>query len=168
MFKKFFQNQKTHSQCNQNKRGITVVEILIIISVLVILTVVALPQFYKMRENQVFKNTIADVTSTLHSAQYQSLASKESSEYGVYFQSDKIILFKGNVFVLGSVDNRTINIVSPANISNVTLAGVSANTGELYFKRLLGVPSKTGTITISTNSLSKIITISGTGAISVN
>ena len=143
-------------------------EILVVVSVIGILVLIALPQFSKMKENQVLKNTIGEVSSTLHNAQSQSLASVNSSEYGVRFQSNQIIIFTGKVFSSGASDNKIINITSPSSISNVTLNGVSASSGDLYFERLSGVPSKTGTITISTPSASKIITISATGAVSLN
>ncbi|MCX6751157.1 MAG: type II secretion system protein [Candidatus Nomurabacteria bacterium] len=143
-------------------------EILIVVSVLGILFLITLPQFSKIKENQILKNALEDVVSTLHNAQSQSLASVNSSEYGVHFQSDRIIVFKGKIFSSGATDNKTINIISPASISNVTLGGVSSNTGDVYFERLSGVPNKTGTITITTPSTSKIVTISATGAVSVN
>lgn len=150
------------------KQGITIVEMLVVIAIIGILVAVAFPQFSKIKENQVLKNTVGDVTSALHSAQSQSLASINSSEYGVHFQSDRIIIFTGKVFSAGAGDNKTVNIISPASISNVTLLGVSSATGDIYFERLSGAPSKTGTITVSTTSFSKIITISATGAVSIN
>lgn len=153
---------------NFYKKGITAMEILIVVSVLGILFLITLPQFSKIKENQILKNALEDVVSTLHNAQSQSLASVNSSEYGVHFQSDRIIVFKGKIFSSGATDNKTINIISPASISNVTLGGVSSNTGDVYFERLSGVPNKTGTITITTPSTSKIVTISATGAVSVN
>ena len=148
------------------RRGITVIEILVVVSILGILVLVVLPQFSKIKENQVLKNAVEDTVSVLHNAESQSLASINSSEYGVHFQSDRVILFKGKVFSSGAGDNKTINIISPANISNVTLGGVSATTGDVYFARLSGVPNKTGTITVSTASFSKIITLSATGTVS--
>ena len=104
----------------------------------------------------------------MHSAQSQSLASVDSSEYGVHFKSDQVIIFKGKIFAEGAIDNKVINVVYPASISNVTLGGVSASSGNLYFERLSGAPSKIGTITVLTPSSTKIITISATGATSVN
>lgn len=151
-----------------SQKGITAVEILVVVAILGILVLIAIPQFSNIRENQILKNAIGEVSSTLHTAQSQSLASVNSSEYGVYFQSDQIIIFTGKVFSSGATDNKIINIISPVTISNVTLNGTSASTGELYFERLSGISSKTGTITISTSSTSKIITISATGAISIN
>jgi Tfp pilus assembly protein FimT len=150
------------------QKGITITELLIVFAVIGILVSVTLPQFSKMKENQVLKNTVSDVTSIFHSTQSQSLASLDSSEYGVHFQSDRIIVFKGKVFSVDALDNKTINIISPASISNVTLGGISGTTGDMYFERLSGSPSKTGTVTISTPSFSKIVTISTTGAVSIN
>lgn len=150
------------------QKGITVLELLLTLSVLGVLVAVALPQFSGMKENQVLKNTLGDIVSALHNAQSQSLASVDSSEYGVHFQSDRLLIFKGKIFSMGSPDNKTINIISPANISNVTLAGVSSTEGDFYFERLSGIPSKAGTITVSTSSRSKIITISATGAVGIN
>ncbi len=150
------------------RRGITLIEILVVISILGILVTVALPQFSKIKENQVLKNTVEDVTSALHTAQSQSLASVDSLEYGVHFQSDQIVIFKGKVFLADAQDNKIINIISPASISDVTLGGISSTTGDIYFERLSGMPNKTGTITVTIPSLSKIITISATGAVSVN
>jgi len=119
------------------KKGITLVEIMVVIAVLGVLFSVVLP-------------------------------SVNSSSYGVHLESDKVIIFKGTAFSSGDADNETIDIIAPANISNVTLAGVSGSTGNVYFNRLSGGPNKTGTITISTTNFSKIITISATGGASVN
>ena len=141
--KNFFKNQK----------GMTLLEILVVIAVLGILLSIVLPQFSKIKENQVLKNAVEDVMSVLRSAESQSLASMNSSEYGVHFQSDQVILFKGKTFSIGAADNKITNIILPASISNVTLAGISANTGDVYFERLSGVPSKIGIITISTSSV---------------
>jgi hypothetical protein len=86
----------------------------------------------------------------------------------VHFESDQIIIFKGMVFSAGAGDNIIVSITSPATISNVTFGGVSASSGNVYFNRLSGAPSTTGTITISSPNYSKIITILPTGVASVN
>ena len=140
-------------------------EILVVVAIIVIILSIALPEFGKIRENQVFKNTVEDALSALDQAKSQTLASIDSSEYGVFFDSDKMVIFKGTVYSAGSADNQEVEISSPASISDVTLFGGG---DELYFSRLYGVPNKTGTITISTPNYSKIITIGATGIVSVN
>ena len=149
-------------------RGITIIEALVVIAIIGILVAIVIPQFAKTRENQVLKSAVSDMLSSFSKARSETLSSLNSSEYGVRFESDKVIIFKGKVFSSGAADNETISITTPATIANVTLGGVSAVSGDMYFSRLSGSPSKTGTVTISTASLSKIITISATGVASVN
>src|SRR3989344_37957 len=150
---------------NFYQRGLSIIELLILIAVIGVLTAVIIPQFSKIRENQVLKSGVEDLLSSINNARGKTLSSLNSSEYGVHFESEKVIIFKGKVFSAGATDNETINIVTPASISNVTLDGVSGISGDIYFNRLSGIPSDTGTITVSTPSFSKIITISATGII---
>lgn len=147
------------------KQGITAIELLVVLSVLGIIFSIVLPQFSKIRENQVLKSGVADILSFVDKARFQTLSSLNSSEYGVHFQSDKVVLFKGKVFSDVAVDNETINIVLPATISTITLTGGGV---DLYFNRLNGMPSVTGLIIVSSSNFIKTITISATGFASVN
>ena len=153
---------------NHYKQGITALELLVIVAVLGVIFSIVIPQFSKTRELQVLKSATSDILSSLNKAQSRTLASVNSSSYGVHLQSDKIIIFKGTVFSVGDANNETINIVTPASISNVTLSGVGSTSGNIYFNRLSGAPNVAGTVTISTASFSKIITISATGAANSN
>lgn len=139
-----------------------------VLAVVGLLLIITIPQFSKIRENQVLKAASSDVLSTLDKARSQTLASVNSSEYGVHLQSDRVIIFTGTAYSAGAGTNETILITTPATISNVTFGGVSSTSGNIYFNRLSGAPSTTGTITISNSSVSKIITISATGSISTN
>ncbi|OGI95136.1 hypothetical protein A3A03_01795 [Candidatus Nomurabacteria bacterium RIFCSPLOWO2_01_FULL_40_18] len=150
---------------NFYQKGLTAIELLVIVAVLGIIFSIVIPQFAKMRENQVFKSTVADVLSSLNKARSQTLASADSSSYGVHFQSDKVIIFKGTAFSSGDANNQTVNITSPAIISTITLTGGGAN---VYFNRLSGAPSVTGSIVVSSVNFTKTITISATGMASVN
>lgn len=150
------------------KKGITIIEILIVISIIGLIAAIVFPQFYKIREQQVLASATSEIMSSLDRAKSQTLASFNSSEYGVHFQSDKVIIFKGKTFTPGFIGNENINIVTPATISNVTLGGINASTGDLYFNRLSGAPNQTVTITISTFSYTKTITISATGTASID
>lgn len=149
----------------KNKKGISVIEILLVITVLGIIFSIILPQFSKIRENQVIKSAVNDVLSSLNKAKTQTLASVNSSEYGVKFQNNQVLIFKGVVFNANDVNNEIVKIVTPASISSISLtAGATA----LYFNRLNGMPNATGTIIISSPNFIKTITISATGAFSVN
>ncbi len=139
-----------------------------VIAVIALMAAIVLPQFGRTRENQVLKSGVEDILSSIDKARGRTLSSVDSSEYGVHFQSDKVIIFKGTVYSESDPNNESISIVSPAAISNVTLNGSSGTSGNLYFNRLSGTPSKTGTVTIATANFSKVITISATGTASAN
>lgn len=153
---------------NNYQKGLSVTELLIVIAGIALLVAFVLPQFFKLRENQTLKSAVGDILSILDKARANTLASVNSSEYGVHLESDKVIIFKGNTFDVNDTNNETINITTPASISNVTLNGISGSSGDVYFQRVYGVPSKSGTITVSTTSSSKIITLSSTGVASSN
>jgi len=146
-------------------KGITVVEIVVVLAIIILLVAIVLPQFSKTRENQVLKNAVADIMSALNKASSQTLSSVNSSEYGVHFQSDKVIIFTGTSFSEGVGDNEMINIIAPATISDISLTGGAY---DIYFNRLSGTPSKIGTVTITSGSSSSVITIGATGIVSVN
>jgi prepilin-type N-terminal cleavage/methylation domain-containing protein len=147
------------------KGGFTLIEILVVLAIIVLIALVILPPFSSIRENQTLNNTVENVVSALNRARSQTLASLDSSEYGVRFEPEQVIIFKGKVYSSGAPGNEISPLSAPAGISNVTLGGVSGPTGELFFERLSGVPSAAGTIMVSTPSEFRSITISATGAI---
>lgn len=154
---------------NFYKKGITVIELLVVLAVLGIIFSIVFPQFSKIRENQVLKSGVQDILSSLDKARSQTLASLNSSVYGVHFQADKIIIFKGADFsTRDTAKDETINIITPATISSVALGCTPTIPCNIFFNRLSGSPSTYGTITISTPNYSKIITISATGVASVS
>lgn len=163
-------NKKNHlfSYGNRGIQGITILESLLVLAVLGVLVSIAVPQFYQIKENQLMGNTTSEILSVLNKARSNTLASLNSSEYGVHFQSDEVVIFKGKVFSNGAIENEVIPISAPISISNVTFGGTSGTSGDIYFNRLYGVPNTTGTVTVSSPSAVKIITISAAGIASLN
>ena len=150
---------------SNEQRAFSVMEIIVVIAVLGLIASLVLAQFNKIRSTQVLNNSVATVLSSLHKARSQTSASINSSVYGVHFQSDQVILFTGTTYTAGTSSNESIAIISPATISSISLTGGAS---DLYFNRLSGAPSKTGTVTVTASSVSKIITIDATGNVSVN
>lgn len=142
---------------------------MVVLAVLGIIISVVMPQFSKIRENQVLKSGVQDILSSIDKARSQTLASLNSSVYGVHFQADKIIIFKGADFsTRDTAKDETINITTPATISNIVLGAGGPVSGNVYFNRLSGSPSINGTVIISTTNYSKTITIWATGVASVD
>ncbi len=161
--------KKQKNQKNITKKsGVTVLELLIVLAIIGILVAVVLPQFSRVRENQALKNATSDMLTAVDKARGQTLASLNSSEYGVHFEVNQIIIFKGTAFSAGATDNEVIYITTPVSITNVTFGGVSSTTGNIYFSLLSGAPSTTGTVTVANTTTSKTLTISATGIASLN
>lgn len=151
---------------NFYKKGMSVVEILVVVAIMALTVSVAIPQFSKMRQNQAMKSAVSDILSSLSKARSQTLASLDSSSFGVHFEADKVVLFKGITFSSNDINNEVLNIISPVTISNISLTGGAVN---IYFNKLNGSPSVYGTVTVETNGgLNKIITIYPTGLVSLN
>lgn len=153
---------------DSSRRGVSLIEFIIAFAVIAIIVTIVLPVFSTIKKNQVLNNAVENVASALDQARSQTLASLDSSEYGVRFEADEIIIFKGMVYSSGAPGNEVIEIAAPATISNVTLGGVSGSTGELYFNRLTGMPNKAGTVTLSVSGTTRTVTISATGATGKN
>ncbi len=149
----------------KQKKGFTALEILIVIAIIAIIGGVLLPSFGAMRRDQVLKSAVEDVASALDKARSESLSSRDSSEYGVHFETNMAVIFTGVAYTAGASSNQEVAISAPASISAITLSGGGS---EVYFDRLSGEPNKTGTITITNDSASKVITISATGSVSTN
>lgn len=153
---------------NLYQRGITLLEVLVVISIIGIILAIALPQFSKIRNTQILKGAGEEIVAMLSKARSQTLSSLNSSEYGVHFEVNRIILYKGTSYESTDAENSTIDITSPVTISNISLSNGAT---DVYFNRLNGMPSQTGYIVISISSdesLTKTISISATGSISIN
>lgn len=147
------------------KKGFTIIEILIVIVVLTIIATIVASAFSRFNNNQSLQSATAQIVSVLDEARSKTLASYDNSVYGVHLQSDKTVLFKGEVFSPSSSDNKDFIFSSKILISDISLSG---GENEIIFKRLTGKTDHSGTITlslISDSSKFKTITIQSSGII---
>lgn len=144
------------------QKGITVLELLIVIAIFGILAVVILPQFSKMRDKQVFNNSINTIVDTISKAKSETLASLDGYNYGVQFENNRVIIFRGNVFNSQDVNNRIYSLTSPSSITNISLSGGGSN---LYFNKFSGLPNKSGSVTLTLGNMVKVISINSLGVV---
>lgn len=145
-------------------QGFTLIELLIVISLLAVLFVIGLARFTTFG-SQIDLNTASQQTiSILQLARNQTLASEDQDTYGVHFETNRYVLFKGDDFAtasetkeynLSKVEIYEINL-APVGSSDVLFArirGGTINTGNIKI-RLIEDTSKTETVLI--NSLGQV------------
>ena len=127
-------------------KGFTLLEILIVLAILGILSLIIFYTFSGLGKQEALQKDVLLVSSILTEAKTSTLSSKEDSNYGVYFENDKIILFKGNNFQEDLNGNVIFKLSNLVEIESIDLFDSSS---ELVFSRLRGTVNNYGTITLS-------------------
>jgi Tfp pilus assembly protein FimT len=154
-----------------NNKGITIIEILMVISTIVILTIIIVPNLSKFRNEQTLNNTVSDIVSLLNKARNDTISSLNSNNYSVHFESGRVVYFNGSVFNNGDGTNSSTTLDSSVTIPSS--GGINLNGGgsDVIFTRISGDTSNYGTIIVrltSDGTRQKTITINKTGSVSSN
>jgi type II secretory pathway pseudopilin PulG len=142
------------------KKGVTFVELIVVIGVLVIIFAMSVPGFTFFQKGSSLNNDAEKVVNVLRLAQDKTLTSEGSSQYGVFFQApDQYTLFKGADYV-----SRDVSYDKVYNLSS----GVEIYDGltEVVFKSITGFIDPPGYISlrlVSEPSNAKTIYIEGSG-----
>ncbi len=145
---------------NHSQPGFSLIELLLIISFIVILSVTAIyfSSNFLVRSN--YKNKISELTAVLRTAQLNTVSGKENSQWGVHVNGTKIIMFKGASYVSpGTSFNQTYDIPN----------GITVTNAEIVFGKLTGNPNTTGIFTVTNNlGESTAVSINAVGTVDVN
>lgn len=147
--------------------GISFIETMTVITILVILAGIAIPVFIFFQRGLEFNNSIEEIINILRIARNKTLASEGPSQYGVYFDNisspHRYTLFKGGSFASrdGSFDE--INDLP----DNIEIYDIDLNGGnEIVFDRVAGSTGQPGSISLRLKtdpSKTKTIYIEGSG-----
>lgn len=153
-------------------KGISIIEVLVVISILSIISAIVVPRLSGFRNQQVLKNTTEDIVSLLNEARNNTISSKDSTNYGVHFESDKVVLFRGLSFDSSTV-NKEIKLDSSVTIPEEGGINLQNGGGDIIFERITGdtVNDEYGTIVIQSTkdeNAQNIISISKIGIIDSN
>ncbi|KKT42049.1 hypothetical protein A2W54_03380 [Candidatus Giovannonibacteria bacterium RIFCSPHIGHO2_02_43_13] len=146
-------------------RGITLLEMLVAMGILIIAATMIESVFSNFSDSGKLIEAHSGLIGVLRDARSRTLASESSSNYGVHFQSDRAILFRGNTYNAADPANEAYVLSGRSEIGAIALSGGAS---DLIFTRLHGTTTASGTITIrSTNNPSKtrIITILPSGGV---
>lgn len=138
--------------------GFTLIELLIVAAVIAILLIIVLARLGLFGQQSEVSLTAQRIISTLEIARNQTLASEGETVYGVHFESDKYVLFKGTTYSSIDPDNKEFTlsvveifdtIVTGGNdVVFTRIRGTTANSGDIKI-RSISDTSRTATILIN-------------------
>ncbi len=146
----------------KSRKGITLVEILIVVSISVLILLILLPIYGNLQMSSQLNEVSSLFIQTYRIAKNNSIARLNEFSHGVKMLSPKVyILYQGSSYSSRNIDyDRSINVGNGVNLSwNLT-----GGTDDINFSKGLGVPSVTGTVTITHEIKdSRVIDLNGYG-----
>lgn len=146
-------------------KGITIIEILMSIAILGVLGAASVSVFSGLANSISLDKDVSNIVSYIDKAKTESINSVNSLEHGVFFETKKVTVFKTTTYNVSNIET-SYDVSGKSNISAITLTGGATS---LYFNKLTGAASKTGTITVTSadGTKTKTITIYATGVIDI-
>jgi len=138
-------------------KGFTLVELLIVITVIIIIAALTVPVGVNFYRSQVLDETTSSILTTLRRAQAQSLFQKNDGSFGVRFLSGSYVLFQGSSY--------TARIQSEDEIFTLSGGITTSGIDEIVFAKLAGSPNTTGTLTITSGDEGQSISINAHGKV---
>lgn len=138
-------------------RGFTLVEVIVVLSIIMIILGFSFPFAQGLKENNSLRSAEMAVKDALVRAQILSQSVSGDSSWGVKLDDTQVVIFKGASY---SVRDGNFDEVFSLPSQNL-LSGIS----EMVFDRLSGKPSEAGEIIISNNNKQRIINVNEKGFI---
>ena len=142
-------------------RGFTLLELAIALAILLILAAIGIGAFANFRDTRELDRAADDVMNLAREARARTLASEEDSQFGVYFESGRAVLFRGASYSEGAPGNE--EHVFPARVE---AHSITVPSSVVIFDRLTGATSNAGVVSFrlkSDSSQTRTITITAPG-----
>ena len=139
------------------KKGLTLIEIIIAIGILVLVSTIGTGAFSSFKKGNDLSSA-ADIAMTyLIQARSKTLSAEGAQQYGVHFETDKIVFYSGATYIPDDPLNQELTLPKTVEISSITFNGGGS---EVLFKKLSGETDNDGVVVARIKSdVSKIKTI---------
>jgi len=147
---------------DMKNRGFTLIEIIVVLAIGAFLTGFVALSFSKVNEHEVLNTNSDLIVSILNEARSMTLSSVGDTGYGVHFDTDQVVLFRGTSYSSGAATNLPTTLNSRVALRNISFGGGN----NVVFNRLTGATAQSGTLQIylkSATTTYKTISVSGTG-----
>jgi prepilin-type N-terminal cleavage/methylation domain-containing protein len=152
------------------RQGFTLIELLIVIGIIAIVSSFAVINLIRPQTKASLDSTLTPLVSDIKEQQLKAMVGDGSgstpSAYGIYFETNKYTIFKGNTYSLSDTNNFIVNLQGDTSITNTFTSNqivFSQRSGEV-----VGFSSPNNTLTISSGGDSKTITVNALGNININ
>jgi len=133
------------------KRGFTLIEIIITISIIAILAAVAFVQYQTFQKSIELTTESEKLITTLQLARDNTISSEGGQQYGVHVESDKYTLFAGDTYSESANTNEVTELSDDIEIYSINIAGGS----DVIFERISGETTNSGSITLRIKNTNK-------------
>lgn len=156
---------------NNKLTGFTLIEMMVAVGVLLILFMLSNNVSLRPQQATSIGSAVDILAADLSSQQTSSMAGNESggtinTSYGIYFQTDRYVLFRGAVYVPSETDNFTVQLAKTLTFSSINLPNNQAvfATGSGVF---VNYDQTKNTVVLydSSNNLSKTLRINSYGVV---
>lgn len=147
--------------------GMTLIELIVSIAVLLIVGAVTIGALNKYRERQALDKSVEMLTSILERARSKTLRNEKNTIHSVRLNTERIVLFQG-AFSSSSVNNEYYSFDPLIEIGQLSL---TSGTNTLSYRKLTGQSLATGTVELRlkrSTTTKKSVIIYSSGLIEAN
>lgn len=153
-----------------NQKGITMLEVLMSIVILVILVSISFTGYRSWQRKVQVINNKDELSSALYRAQQLATAAADNTSWGIHLEDTYYVMFPGDFYNTEHPDNRTwfLNGSEILNTSTTFSNGAGGYGADVVFNKFTGQTANTGTVTIissSDSTLIKTVTVQSSGQI---
>lgn len=150
----------TSSHEDRRSRGLTVIELLLVIATIVIIGVLVTPALAGFLVRNHWRNTTSELLSAFRTAQLNAMTGKRDHPWGTHISATTITLFQGASFISRVTAFDEVYEVPPS---------ITITPAEIVFAKLTGNPGAPATIAVQ-DSVGDSITVSvnAVGTVDVN
>jgi len=127
-------------------KGFSLIEIVIALAILILIIGLAFASYRYFEKKTELETSTQKIVSILKTAQTKTLASEDDSSYGVHFEENRYILFKGETYQIETEENKVNQLPSRLEVSDIDLNNESI---DVIFQKISGQTEQYGTIILS-------------------
>ena len=147
---------------SNRKLGFSLIELLVVIGIVTILAVGGTVSYLGLRDKKALDSIVSKIVFDLRATSGRSKAQEDDMGWGIRFTNsadDYYEIWRGADYATGEEIKRT-------NLTSMFFTDPAEGfSKDIVFARATGLPTSSAAITISSNSLSKTITVSSNGRI---